>query len=175
MKKKKRNPYFTIMFKLCRHQWSRNSVERKKCFVNSKIEIEKLGKWICAECENYFALSEVDCDHIHPIGNTVPKNEEEFIESFKKLHCLSEDLQILCKKCHRIKTRIQMNEKTRKTIIDSLISITKRLGYDEFIVNTMTNRDIKRLLLILNKIEISESRDREIWRKKLSEFLETHG
>lgn len=99
------------MLKICRQEWARNNPDRKDCFLQAKLIVSKDGlqKWECVNCENAFALSEVQCDHILPIANTVPQTMEEFLESFKRLH--SVNLQILCKNCHKLKTKSDMYAK----------------------------------------------------------------
>ncbi len=62
-----------------------------------------LKKWKCEYCKNLFALSEIQCDHIEPVENTIPQSEYEFLQSFHRLHSCK--LQILCKECHKKKTK----------------------------------------------------------------------
>lgn len=54
----------------------------------------------CAVCGKEFVQSRVQVDHILPIGSC--KTWDEFIE---KLFCEKDNLQVLCKSCHKRKTK----------------------------------------------------------------------
>ena len=57
----------------------------------------------CNECTKWFKGSEVQVDHIIPAGSlTCPEHLPEFVE---RLFCEEDGLQVLCKKCHHIKTQ----------------------------------------------------------------------
>lgn len=131
--KKKKN-YWTTQLKCVRHIWSRSNPERKECLMKAKLITEEgLQKWKCACCDNCFALSEVEVDHIEAIENTVPKNVEEFLNSFHRLH--SSNLQILCKKCHKLKTREDL---FKKKYTESLIRVSLHMQmFPAFVMNNI--------------------------------------
>lgn len=54
----------------------------------------------CASCEELFPQSNVQVDHIEPIGAV--DSWDEFIE---RLFCESDNLQVLCKPCHKKKSK----------------------------------------------------------------------
>lgn len=60
----------------------------------------------CANCQGEFPAKLVDVDHITPIG--FDKTWDEFING---LYCEKENLQVLCKPCHKAKT---LKEKKKK-------------------------------------------------------------
>lgn len=62
-------------------------------------EVPKSSLYICAHCRIAYGRSEVQVDHIEPIGRWV--SWDLFIE---KLFCEVENLQVLCKACHKLKT-----------------------------------------------------------------------
>lgn len=70
----------------------------------------------CADCKEEVTSANVQVDHISPIVD--PKvgftTWDEFID---KLFCGVENLQVLCKKCHAVKTKEERAEATlqRKT------------------------------------------------------------
>jgi len=55
----------------------------------------------CAECGEWFKQKEVQVDHIIPAGTSL-KGWDEFID---KLFVGEDSMQILCKPCHKIKTK----------------------------------------------------------------------
>jgi 5-methylcytosine-specific restriction endonuclease McrA len=57
----------------------------------------------CAGCGNYFPDKEVNVDHIIPAGKL--NCYEDLPEFVRKLFCEEDNLQVLCKKCHDIKTK----------------------------------------------------------------------
>mgnify|MGYP001826097598 CR=1 FL=1 len=54
----------------------------------------------CAHCEFYFPNKEVEVDHIIPAGSI----SADAHAWFERLLCEADNLQVLCKPCHRIKT-----------------------------------------------------------------------
>lgn len=54
----------------------------------------------CASCHKEFTQPNVEVDHIVPIGSC--KTWDEFIN---RLFCEKDNLQVLCKPCHKIKTK----------------------------------------------------------------------
>jgi 5-methylcytosine-specific restriction endonuclease McrA len=113
---KKKKSYWTHQFKAARLIWSRHSLERKECFAMRRETKENgLHKWNCAICLNWFSLSEIDCDHLDPIQNTIPQTIFEYYECFDRLNVSVNRLQILCKSCHKIKTKYEI--KLRKDIL----------------------------------------------------------
>jgi 5-methylcytosine-specific restriction endonuclease McrA len=56
--------------------------------------------YLCASCGEEFTAKDVEVDHITPIG--VDKSWDEFIHG---LYCEEENLQVLCKPCHKKKTK----------------------------------------------------------------------
>ena len=65
---------------------------------------DKRRKWEyqCAECKDWFKSTEIQVDHIKPCGTFKKGYMEQFIIN---LFCEQEDLQVLCKPCHKIKTQ----------------------------------------------------------------------
>lgn len=72
-------------------------------FSGSKIN-KKSGRqakhYQCIECAKHFPQKEVQVDHKIPIAPY--KDWNEFIE---KLFCEADNLQVLCKPCHKEKTK----------------------------------------------------------------------
>lgn len=62
--------------------------------------------FLCASCSKEFVATNVQVDHIIPIG--FDKTWDEFIHG---LYCEAENLQVLCKECHSIKTKQEKKNK----------------------------------------------------------------
>ena len=115
---KKKIGYHQRLLKACRQEWSRHNPDRKKCFEAARFKIDGLDKWKCEHCKQFFAKSEVDCDHKKPVGKSAPQSDEELFECLKRMNCSFMDLQILCKHtCHRLKTKGEANNRMRHTLI----------------------------------------------------------
>lgn len=56
----------------------------------------------CAECLNYFPQKEVEVDHKVPAGSL--KCSEDLAGFVERVFCSKDELQVLCKPCHKIKT-----------------------------------------------------------------------
>lgn len=60
------------------------------------------GVYMCAKCAGDFGPKKIAVDHIIPCGKLTMDTIGEFAQ---KLFCQSDCLQVLCKPCHKIKTR----------------------------------------------------------------------
>ena len=56
----------------------------------------------CNKCKKWFQGKEVEVDHITPAGSL--KTFEDLPGFVERLFCEPEQLQVLCKPCHRMKT-----------------------------------------------------------------------
>lgn len=56
----------------------------------------------CASCKNEFTTSQVVVDHIKPCGSL--RNADDLAPFVTGLFCEQDNLQVLCKKCHNIKS-----------------------------------------------------------------------
>jgi 5-methylcytosine-specific restriction endonuclease McrA len=87
----------------------------KQCLDNAKSEYfipSKKGKpmrrvqWECAKCKNKLKQKERDVDHIYPVIDP----EKGFIgygEYASRLFCALVNLQVLCKPCHKAKSKLE--------------------------------------------------------------------
>jgi len=169
---KKKSNYYTRMLKICRQQWTRSNVERKECLNKAKLPDLKPSKWMCAHCFDFYALSEIDCDHINPIENSTPQTKEEFIYCFERLHCPSECLQILCKTCHKIKTKHEKTQNESAWYRSEIKNLLEKMNMDDIELEDLEYKQLQRLCNIILKIEESvEEKKKQTWRKKLLEFM----
>lgn len=68
-------------------------------------------EYLCNDCKQYHSDKETVVDHINPVGTLTQSSDlPDFIEN---LFCEKEGLQLLCKTCHRKKTKAD-NEKTKQ-------------------------------------------------------------
>lgn len=104
----------------------RKSPHRKFALENARVELPKWNKdgslakknavWFrCAVCQKLFKPTELEIDHITPVGpapgtRNAPDNLtwEQFLE---KMFCGPENLQCVCKTCHRKKTKSDLVHK----------------------------------------------------------------
>jgi 5-methylcytosine-specific restriction endonuclease McrA len=72
----------------------------------------KRQKWMykCAACKGYFKGSQVEVDHIHPIG-TLKRLED--LPAFVERLTAESGYQVLCKSCHLAKTNSERAKKSR--------------------------------------------------------------
>jgi 5-methylcytosine-specific restriction endonuclease McrA len=77
-----------------------------KTFVEGK---RHRFEYPCAECGASFKRTEVEVDHIVPAGSL---REYEDLPSFTRtLFCEADNLQVLCKPCHKKKTAAERKAK----------------------------------------------------------------
>lgn len=69
--------------------------------------------YICSGCGNFFIARDVQVDHVDPVVD--PSTGFVSWETyFDRLYCEVENLQILCKPCHKEKTNRERKERTKK-------------------------------------------------------------
>lgn len=165
----KKNYYFK-MFKLCREFWSLRSPLKKICFKNARfVADDGLEKWKCAHCETYFAMSELNCDHIDPIS-LEPTSLEEFKIAIERLE--SSALQVLCrKKCHKLKTKDEKNSKLKKFYLETI----EKSGIHniDFLVS-LDIKKIKKIYALTIKLKKSESeKEKNKFTKKINSIFQS--
>ena len=55
-------------------------------------------------CKEEFTSKDVEVDHINPVVS-IQDGFIDWNEFIKRLYCGKENLQVLCKPCHKIKTK----------------------------------------------------------------------
>ena len=78
-----------------RRTWGR-SKQRQTALKNAKISY---GQYKCARCNNTFRKKDIQVDHIKPVGRFI-----SFDKYIERLFCDTNGLQILCFRCHKLKT-----------------------------------------------------------------------
>lgn len=150
---KKRKSHWTRLLKVCRQEWSRHSPERKQALARAKKEENGLTKWICNWCAHSFALSEVDVDHLEPIRNTIPQTKEDFLDSFSRLYTDLDLLQILCKGCHKKKTKEELGKRKEDLLINLVESYMENYKFDldDFDIHDLDKKYLRALATLFSK------------------------
>jgi len=78
-------------------------IERPVLKKNGEIAKRPRVTYKCVKCLNEFKVDQINVDHIRAVGSF--ESIEEFYEFFLRIFCAHENLQILCKDCHKRKTR----------------------------------------------------------------------
>ena len=108
--------YFSFIRSALRQAWSRYPVKHQ--FLKSKQQ-PYIGddnrtkyQYECEECHNIFKGKDVQVDHIEPAGSLL---KYEDLPSFtKRLFCEADNLQLLCKECHKTKTAEERKQARKK-------------------------------------------------------------
>jgi hypothetical protein len=102
--------FVTSALRAASRRWPPKYEAIKAAFTKIKINKtsgRKARHYKCAACGKDFTQSNVQVDHIKPIGKDL--SWDEFIE---KLFCERDNLQVLCKACHKKKTKEERENKT---------------------------------------------------------------
>ena len=67
----------------------------------------------CAECLEPFVARDVQVDHINPVVDPA-KGFEDWPTYMERLYCEADNLQVLCKPCHKDKTNEERKERKKK-------------------------------------------------------------
>lgn len=99
-----------------------------RAFVGTKVneKTKRTAKhYECNMCKNHFPAKDVEVDHIQPVVDPDVGfvSWDLFIE---RLYCKMENLQTLCKSCHKEKTKDERKERGAKRL--STTSVPVRSG-----------------------------------------------
>ena len=95
--------FITSSLRSASRRWPPKWATLREAFLDirrNKKSKRQAKHYLCAICGEAFPSTGVQVDHIVPIGRNLSWNE--FIEA---LFCEKENLQVLCKPCHKIKTK----------------------------------------------------------------------
>lgn len=95
--------FVTSALRSAMRRWPPKWATLAKAFVGSRInpKSKRLAKhYRCAGCNKLFVAAGVQVDHKMPIGTV--GSWDAFIE---RLFCEVDNLQVLCKSCHKKKTK----------------------------------------------------------------------
>jgi len=79
----------------------KRAARRQSMSANKRLKYE----YVCAECNEWFPDKETQVDHLVPCGSL--KVYEDLPGFVERLFCEAEDMQVLCKPCHQIKTNAE--------------------------------------------------------------------
>jgi 5-methylcytosine-specific restriction endonuclease McrA len=109
--------YYRKLASTCKTEWSYKSPIRKEVFKEARAPSWsfKMQKFICKECRQVFAKSEVECDHVTAICTVVDvKTLQGLLAHLRATNVTKYGLQILCKPCHQKKTKKDIKKKVSK-------------------------------------------------------------
>ena len=66
----------------------------------------------CASCTDYFVARDVQVDHIEPVVSP-QEGFQDWWTYMNRLYCEAENLQVLCKPCHKQKTAEERKERVK--------------------------------------------------------------
>jgi 5-methylcytosine-specific restriction endonuclease McrA len=101
--------YWQYIRSSLRRAWSRYPPKYEALAKSRRPSHRKGLKWEyqCKECSNWFKGTEVQVDHILPAGSL--RSFDECGIFIDRLFCTSDNLQVLCKPCHALKTKSERN------------------------------------------------------------------
>jgi len=106
--------FVTSALRAASRRWPPRYKALKEAFVGKKVNA-KTGKqamhYNCAECEQLFVAADVQVDHIMPVVD--PKKGFTTWDNFiERMFCEMENLQVMCRSCHSVKTQAEKQERT---------------------------------------------------------------
>ena len=88
----------------------------KAAMVGKKIN-KRTGRlaehYLCASCGDFFVARDVQVDHIDPVVSP-EEGFQDWWTYFNRLYCEADNLQVLCKQCHKEKTNAERKERMKK-------------------------------------------------------------
>jgi len=108
--------FVTSALRAASRRWPPKFKALKEAFVGRKTN-KKTGKlamhYKCAKCKKHFVATNVQVDHVLPVVD--PKVGFVGWDSFiDRIFCEIENLQVLCKPCHKVKTEEEKAERKKK-------------------------------------------------------------
>ena len=98
--------------RLLARYWSPKKEARKAAMVMVDKGLYKNGnqkkvqQFKCRECAELFGTKEVQVDHIDPVVS-VERGFTDWNDYIDRLFCSVDNLQVLCKPCHKVKSKIE--------------------------------------------------------------------
>ena len=68
--------------------------------------------YLCASCGDFFVARDVQVDHIDPVVSP-EEGFQDWWTYFNRLYCEADNLQVLCKQCHKDKTNAERKERMK--------------------------------------------------------------
>jgi 5-methylcytosine-specific restriction endonuclease McrA len=88
----------------------------KAAMVGKKVN-KRSGRlaehYLCASCGGFFVARDVQVDHIDPVVSP-EEGFQDWWTYMNRLYCEAENLQVLCKPCHKDKTNAERKERIKK-------------------------------------------------------------
>lgn len=108
--------FVTSALRAASRRWPPKYKALKEAFAGRKVNV-KTGKlamhYTCAACKKLYVATDVQVDHIKPVVD--PKKGFVSWDSFiDRMFCEIENLQVMCKPCHKIKTDQEKLERKKK-------------------------------------------------------------
>ena len=108
--------FITSALRAASRRWPPKYKSLKEAFVGKKVNA-KTGKiamhYKCVTCDGIFVAADVQVDHVLPVVD--PKvgfvSWDMFID---RIFCEIENLQVMCKPCHKVKTELEKAERKKK-------------------------------------------------------------
>ena len=69
--------------------------------------------YLCASCGGFFIARDVQVDHIDPVVSP-EEGFQDWWTYFNRLYCEADNLQVLCKQCHKEKTNAERKERMKR-------------------------------------------------------------
>ena len=88
----------------------------KAAMVGKKVN-KRSGRlaehYLCASCGGFFVARDVQVDHIDPVVSP-EEGFQDWWTYMNRLYCEAENLQVLCKPCHKDKTNARRKQRMKK-------------------------------------------------------------
>jgi 5-methylcytosine-specific restriction endonuclease McrA len=108
--------FVTSALRAASRRWPPKYTALKAAFVGKKVNV-KSGKmamhYKCSSCKKHFVAADVQVDHIEPVVDPV-KGFQTWDIFIDRIFCEIENLQVLCKPCHKIKTDQEKDDRKKK-------------------------------------------------------------
>ncbi len=108
--------FVTSALRAASRRWPPKYAALKAAFVGKQVNA-KTGKmamhYKCAKCKKLFVAADVQVDHIKPVVDP-KKGFVSWDDFINRIFCEIENLQTLCKPCHKVKTDKEKLERKKK-------------------------------------------------------------
>ncbi len=108
--------FVTSALRAASRRWPPKYAALKAAFVGKQVNA-KTGKmamhYKCAECKKLYVAADVQVDHIKPVVDP-KKGFVSWDDFINRIFCEIENLQVMCKPCHKIKTDQEKLERKKK-------------------------------------------------------------
>jgi 5-methylcytosine-specific restriction endonuclease McrA len=90
---------------------------------NGEVSKKKSVSFKCNICKDHFKSNEVEVDHKKEIVDNISSSMDMSVDQYvRRVDCPQDNLQVVCKECHKIKTKKHNETRVKRDRVGNMLS-----------------------------------------------------